>query len=106
MSDEIFENTQPGVSPTHTDQLNVVRTNVQGWNDWMAEQMLLQKERLAKYDREDYYSILKDLYERVNPSISGALMVGVTQWSPPMEWLDRAIVVVAALDRAQLPPQL
>ena len=65
----------------------------------MAEQMLSQEERLAKYDREDYYSILKDLYERVNPSASGALMVGVRQWSPPMEWLDRAIVVVTALDR-------
>ncbi len=72
----------------------------------MAEQMLSQDERLAKYDREDYYSILKDLYQRLNPSISGALMTGVTQWSPPMEWLDRAIVVVTALTRKHPPSVL
>jgi hypothetical protein len=105
MSDEIFEDMQPGVSTAHTDQPNVVRTNVQGWDEWIAEQMLFQEERLAKYDREDYYSILKDLYERVNPSVSGALIAGVRQWSPSMEWLDRAIVVVTALDRGHSPPQ-
>lgn len=106
MSDKIFENMQPGVDTAHADQPNVIRTNVQGWDKWIAEQMLLQEERLAKYDREDYYSILKDLYERLNPSASGALIVGVKQWSPPMEWLDRAIVVVTALSREHSPPQL
>lgn len=99
MSDEIFEDMQPGLGTAHTDQLNVIRTNVQGWNKWMAEQMLLQKERLAKYDREDYYSILQDLYQRLNPSVAKEMMNGVKQWSPPMEWLDRAIVVVTALNR-------
>lgn len=62
----------------------------------MAEQMLSQDERLAKYDREDYYSILGDLYQRLNPEAAKGLLTGVRQWNPPMEWLDRAIVVVTA----------
>ncbi len=99
MSNEVFENTEPGVFPTHSVEDNLVRTNVQAWDEWIVNQDALRSERLAKYDREDYYSILSDLYQRLNPTLAGSLILGVRQWRPPMEWLDHAIVVVAALDR-------
>lgn len=99
MSDEVFEDAEPGVIPTHPVEDNLVRTNVQAWDAWIVEQDALREGRLAKYDREDYYSILSDLYQRVNPILAGPLILGVRQWRPPMEWLDHAIVVVAALER-------
>ena len=96
MDDEVFEDAEPGVVSTHPVDDNLIRTNVQGW---IAEQDALQGERLAKYDRENYYSILSGLYEQVNPVIAGSLIREVRQWSPPMEWLDHAVVVVTALQR-------
>ncbi len=101
MSDEILKNTQPGVSTAHPDQGSLFRTNVQGWDEWIAGQASSREERLAKYDREDYYSILADLYERLNPLAAGVLIAGVRQWNPSMEWLDQAIVVTTALHRHQ-----
>ncbi len=106
MNDEVFKDAEPGVVPTHTVEDNLVRTNVQGWDEWIVAQDALREERLAKYDREDYYSILSDLYQRVNPTVAGPLILGVRQWCPPMEWLDRAIVIVTALNRKNSPPQL
>ncbi len=100
MSDEVFKDAEPGVVSTHVVEDNLVRTNVQGWDEWIIAQDALREERLATYNREDYYSILSGLYQQVNPTIAGPLIQGVRQWRPPMEWLDHAIVVVTALQRA------
>jgi hypothetical protein len=99
VSNEIFEDAEPGVVPTHSTEDNLVRTNVQGWDEWIVEQDALRDERFAKYNREDYYSILSDLYQRVNPVLADGLILEVKRWHPTMEWLDHAIVVVTALQK-------
>jgi len=99
MTDQKFEDTEPGIGTDHELQDSVVRTNVQEWDEWIAEQDKLIDERLAKYSREDYYSILLDLYEHLNPTVAVALLATVRQGNPSMEWLDHAIVVCTALKR-------
>jgi hypothetical protein len=99
VSNEIFEDAESGVVPTHPVKDSLIRTNVQGWDEWIADQDALRDERLAKYDREDYYSILSDLYQHVNPTLAHSLILEVKRWGPPMEWLDHAIVVVTALQK-------
>ena len=48
---------------------------------------------MATLSRADYYSVLGDLYEQINPPLATALLRGVVDLNPPLLWLDRAIVV-------------
>ena len=73
----------------------VLRTNVQALIDadpWVAEQLAKSGERLAKLSREDYLSVLADLYQKVNPRLWRELLNGVKGES--VEWMDTAIVVL------------
>ncbi len=108
VSDKEFKDTESSIGASHDRQNNVFRTNVQGWDDWITEQDAAITSRLAKYTREDYYSILDDLYKRLNPSAAKGLIIGVRQSQPTLEWLDHAIVVNTALIRRKeglLSPQ-
>lgn len=68
---------------------------------WVIEQLAKSEERRASLTREDYLSILEDLYWKLNPTYAKDLIRGVKAAELPEEWLDTAIVVVQALVRAK-----
>lgn len=89
--------------PTNT---NLFRTNVQDILpadvlEWAYEQMATAPQRMSQLTREDYYSILADLYRKLNPPIAGPLLRTVRESDPSIEWLDKAIVFNQALLRAE-----
>ena len=87
-----------------TTDHNVFRTNVQAILtpealQWAYEQIAKTEERQASLTRDDYYSILDDLYRKLNPPAASGLIRLVRETAPPFEWLDRAIVLNQALIR-------
>lgn len=63
--------------------------------------MATAPQRMSQLTREDYYSILADLYRKLNPPIAGPLLRTVRESDPSIEWLDKAIVFNQALLRAE-----
>jgi hypothetical protein len=86
-----------------TDQNRIIHTNVQAslpedLQVWVAEQLTedRRRKRRQEMDREDYLSVLGELYRKVNPPAASGLLSLARQGST-LEWLDTAIVVNQAL---------
>lgn len=69
--------------------------------EWAYEQLTKSEERKASLTREDYYSVLDDLYRKLNPPAASGLIRIVRETSPSIDWLDRAIVLNQSLLRMQ-----
>lgn len=81
-----------------TSENSLFRTNVQPplsdeGRAWAEKQWAKREERMTTMSRADYYSVLGDLYEQINPPLATALLKGVVDMHPTLLWLDRAIVV-------------
>lgn len=70
----------------------------------MNEQLQRAPERLASLARADYYSILEDLYRKLNPPAATGLIRAIQESpEPDLEWLDTAIVINQALVKDAAP---